>query len=131
MPGHLPNHRKESVIALVYRLAPINEVKIIASQTDKYAILYGRLSQEDARLSDSNSILNQRSLLEKHAQDNGFENALFLADDGCSGTNFESPSWKKVIDMIENGEAETLIVKDYCAIIGLNQKDLENQGILA
>ena len=112
MPGHLPNHRKESVIALVYRLAPINEVKIIASQIDKYAILYGRLSQEDARLSDSNSILNQRSLLEKHAQDNGFENALFLADDGCSGTNFESPSWKKVIDMIENGEAETLIVKD-------------------
>ena len=84
----------------------------MASQIDKYTILYGRLSQEDARLGDSNSILNQRSLLEKYARDNGFENALFLADDGYSGTNFERPSWKKVIDMIENGEVETLIVKD-------------------
>ena len=32
---------------------------------------------------------------------------------------------------IENGNVDTVIVKDYCAIIGLNQKDLENQGILA
>ena len=84
----------------------------MASQMDKYTILYGRLSQEDARLGDSNSILNQRSLLEKYSQDNGFENTLFLADDGYSGTNFERPSWKQVIDMIEKDEVETLIVKD-------------------
>ena len=84
----------------------------MASQMDKYTILYGRLSQEDARLGDSNSILNQRSLLEKYSQDNGFENTLFLADDGYSGTNFERPSWKHVIDMIEKDEVETLIVKD-------------------
>jgi len=36
-----------------------------------------------------------------------------------------------MIDDIENGKINTVIVKDYCAIIGLNQKDLENQGILA
>ena len=82
----------------------------MASQ--KYTILYGRLSQEDARLGDSNSIINQRLLLEKYAQDNGFENTFFLADDGYSGTNFERPSWKKVIEMIEADEVETLIVKD-------------------
>jgi len=82
----------------------------MASQ--KYTVLYGRLSQEDTRLGDSNSIVNQRLLLEKYAQDNGFENAIFLADDGYSGTNFERPSWKKVIELIENGEVETLIVKD-------------------
>ncbi len=82
----------------------------MASQ--KYTILYGRLSQEDARLGDSNSIVNQRLLLEKYATDNGFENAIFLADDGYSGTNFERPSWKKVIEMIEADEVETLIVKD-------------------
>ena len=35
------------------------------------------------------------------------------------------------MELMENGQVETLIVKDYCAIIGLNQKDLENQGILA
>lgn len=78
----------------------------------KYNILYGRLSQEDARMGDSNSIVNQRRFLEKFAQDNGFENTLFLADDGYSGTNFERPSWKKVIEMIEAGEVESLIVKD-------------------
>ena len=50
--------------------------------------------------------------MEKYAQDSGFENTLFLADDGYSGTNFERPSWKKIVEMIENGEVETLIVKD-------------------
>ena len=62
----------------------------MASQ--KNTILYGRLSQEDDQLGDSNSIVNQRLLLEKYARDNGFENTLFLADDGYSGTNFERPS---------------------------------------
>ena len=84
----------------------------MASQIEKYAILYGRLSQEDTRLGESNSIQNQRILLEKYAHDNGFENTIFLSDDGYSGTNFERPSWKKVEGMIEHGEVETLIVKD-------------------
>jgi len=82
----------------------------MASQ--KFNILYGRLSQEDDRAGDSNSIVNQRLLLERYAQSNGFENTIFLADDGYSGTNFERPSWKKVIEMIERDEVETLIVKD-------------------
>lgn len=54
----------------------------------KVNILYARLSQEDERAGDSNSIINQRRMLEKYAKDNGFENILFLADDGYSGTNF-------------------------------------------
>ena len=82
----------------------------MASQ--KFNILYGRLSQEDDRAGDSNSIVNQRLLLERYAQTNGFENTIFLADDGYSGTNFDRPSWKKVIEMIERDEVETLIVKD-------------------
>jgi len=97
----------------------------------KYTILYGRLSQDDGKSAESNSITNQRLMLEKYARDNGFDNVLFLADDGYTGTNFERPSWKQIEEMIKRGEVETLIVKDYCAIIGLNQKDLENQGILA
>ena len=52
----------------------------MASQ--KYNILYGRLSQEDERQGESNSIHNQKLFLEKYAADNGFENTLFLADDG-------------------------------------------------
>ncbi|HIY72754.1 MAG TPA: recombinase family protein, partial [Candidatus Intestinimonas merdavium] len=50
--------------------------------------------------------------LEKYAADNGFENTLFLSDDGYSGTNFERPAWKKIVEMIEDGEVEALIVKD-------------------
>ena len=80
--------------------------------SQKFNILYGRLSQEDARMGDSNSIINQRLLLEKYAKDNGFENTIFLADDGYSGTNFDRPSWKQIKEMIERGEVETLIVKD-------------------
>ena len=53
-----------------------------------------------------------RLLLERYAQTNGFEKTIFLADDGYSGTNFDRPSWKKVIEMIERDEVETLIVKD-------------------
>ena len=45
-------------------------------------ILYGRLSQEDDHAGDSNSIVNQRSYLEKYAADNGFQNPVFMADDG-------------------------------------------------
>ena len=60
----------------------------MASQKQQYTILYGRLSQDDGLDGDSNSIQNQRELLEKYAQDKGFENTLFLADDGYSGTNF-------------------------------------------
>jgi DNA invertase Pin-like site-specific DNA recombinase len=80
--------------------------------SQKLNILYGRLSQEDARAGDSNSIINQRLLLEKYAKENGFQNTIFLADDGYSGTNFDRPSWKKIEEMIERGEVETLIVKD-------------------
>lgn len=76
----------------------------MASQKQQYTILYGRLSQEDERAGESNSILHQRELLESYAQAKGFENTLFLADDGYSGTNFERPSWKKIIEMIEAGE---------------------------
>lgn len=80
--------------------------------SQKYTILYGRLSQDDGKAVESNSITNQRLMLERYALDNGFENVLFLADDGYTGTNFERPSWKQVEEMIKRGEVETLIVKD-------------------
>lgn len=58
---------------------------------EKFTILYGRLSQEDHqkgnRTDDSNSIQNQRMLLEKYAADKGFTNCRFISDDGYSGTN--------------------------------------------
>ena len=105
------------------------------ASNEKYTVLYGRLSQEDTqktnKTDDSNSIQNQKLLLEKYAAEKGFTNTLFLYDDGYSGTNFNRPGWQQVMELMENGQVETLIVKDCCAIMGLNQKDLENQGILA
>lgn len=84
----------------------------MAGQDKKYSILYARLSQEDDREGTSGSIEHQRLLLEEYAQRNGFENTLFLFDDGYSGTNFDRPSWKKVIELIEEEEVASLIVKD-------------------
>ena len=81
-------------------------------ENQQYTVLYGRLSQEDERTGESNSIQHQRTLLEKYAKEKGFENTIFLADDGYSGTNFERPSWKKIVEMIEAGQVANLIVKD-------------------
>ncbi len=78
----------------------------------KYTILYGRLSQEDERDGESNSIQNQRLMLEKYAADNGFENILFPSDDGYSGTNFNRPSWKELMRLVESDQVATIIVKD-------------------
>ncbi|NLO21928.1 MAG: recombinase family protein [Syntrophomonadaceae bacterium] len=79
---------------------------------EKYTILYSRLSQEDEREGESNSIQNQRLMLEKYAEDNGFQNLKFLYDDGYSGTNFNRPAWKEVMGLVESDQVSTLIVKD-------------------
>jgi len=44
---------------------------------------------------------------------------------------FERPDFQRMMDDVEAGKVNCIVTKDYCAIIGLNQKDLENQGILA
>lgn len=79
---------------------------------DKHTILYARLSQDDGSQGDSNSIQNQRMMLEKYAKDNGFENVKFLYDDGATGTNFNRPAFQEAMELIENGEVATFIVKD-------------------
>ena len=81
-------------------------------RNEKITPLYERLSRDDELQGESNSISNQRTLLEKYAKEKGFENTIFLADDGYSGTNFERPSWKKIVEMIEAGQVANLIVKD-------------------
>ena len=54
----------------------------------KITALYCRLSQEDELKGDSNSIQNQRAILEKYARDNGFENKQFFVDDGYTNEQF-------------------------------------------
>ena len=70
-------------------------------------------------------------MLQAYARENYMGNTKFYVDDGYTGTNFNRLGFQELLDDIEMGYVSTIIVKDYCAIIGLNQKDLENQGILA
>lgn len=79
---------------------------------EKYTILYARLSQDDGSQGDSNSIQNQRMMLEKYAKDNGFENVKFLYDDGYSGTNFQRPAFQEMLALVESGDVTAIIVKD-------------------
>ena len=60
-----------------------------------------------------------------------FSPYLTAADDGITGTTMKRPGFQKMLTAIEAWYISAVFVKDYCAIIGLNQKDLENQGILA
>ena len=84
------------------------------TQTDKIKItaLYCRLSRDDELQGDSNSIIHQKEILKKYADDNGFKNAEFFVDDGYSGTNFNRPDWLRLLDRINNDEVGTIIVKD-------------------
>ena len=79
---------------------------------DKITALYCRLSRDDELQGDSNSIKNQKSILQKYADDNGFTNTEFFVDDGYSGTNFDRPDWQRLISQVEEGKVSTIIVKD-------------------
>ena len=71
------------------------------------------------------------SLTEERLGDGKLRTCCYYIDDGYSGTNFNRPDFQRMMSDVDEGKVKTIIVKDYCAIIGLNQKDLENQGILA
>lgn len=79
---------------------------------DNITALYARLSQEDALDGDSNSIVNQKKILLKYAEDNGFPNPTFFIDDGVSGVTFDRPGWNEMIGLAEAGKVKTVIVKD-------------------
>ena len=98
---------------------------------DKTAFIYVRLSRDDELEGESYSISNQKKLLTKVAKDKGYTNIVVFCDDGVSGVTMNRPEFNKMIEQLGMGKATAVFVKDYCAIIGLNQKDLENQGILA
>lgn len=95
------------------------------------AALYCRLSRDDNMDSESNSIQNQKKILQKAAKDKGYTDTIFFVDDGITGTTMKRPGFQKMIAAIEAGYISAVFVKDCCAIMGLNQKDLETQGILA
>ena len=74
--------------------------------------LYPRLSHEDELQGESNSISNQKRILETYARQNGFSNLQWYTDDGYSGANFQRPGFQAMLADIEAGKVGTVIVKD-------------------
>ncbi len=81
-------------------------------QSEKITALYCRLSRDDENLGESDSIANQKSILSKYAEENGFTNSKFWIDDGYSGTNFNRPAFIEMAEAIKAKKVCTLIVKD-------------------
>ena len=74
--------------------------------------LYCRLSRDDGAEGDSNSVANQKRLLQRFAKENGLSNTRFYVDDGYTGTNFQRPGFQKLLEDVELGYVSTTIVKD-------------------
>ena len=82
--------------------------------------LYCRLSQDDGIEGDSNSIQNQKAILQKFAEDHRFPSPCFYVDDGFSGGNFQRPAFQQMISDMENGEIGIIVTKDLSRL-GRNQ----------
>ena len=85
-------------------------------EPEKITALYERLSHDDELVGDSNSVVNQKAMLESYAAQHGFTNLVHYTDDGWSGANFERPSWKQLIADIEAGKVSTVLTKDMSRI---------------
>ncbi|GHU80013.1 recombinase [Clostridia bacterium] len=101
----------------------------------KITALYERLSRDDELQGPSNSIINQRQILEDYAAKNGFDNILHFVDDGWSGTRFDRPGLVRMMDEIEAGNVSVLLVKDTSRIgrdylrVGLFMETLRQKGV--
>ena len=89
---------------------PIKEEQDMNRQSDKITAIYCRLSRDDELTGESNSIVNQKAILKKYAQEQGFRNIQFFVDDGYSGANFNRPDWKRMIELVENDKVELPIL---------------------
>ena len=85
---------------------------MLRQTTQKITALYPRLSHEDELQGESNSISNQKRILETYAKQNGFSNLRWYTDDGYSGANFQRPGFQSMLADIEAGKVATVIVKD-------------------
>ena len=106
------------------------------NNTDRITALYCRLSRDDETDGVSGSIKNQQEILEKYAKENGFLNCQFFIDDGYSGVTFNRPAFLRIMELAEQGEIETIIVKDHSRlgrnrlIVGqLLEEDFDRLGV--
>ena len=86
---------------------------VLPAEDSKITACYTRLSQEDEQEGDSGSILNQRDFLLKYCKEQGLSNVFFFSDDGYTGTNFDRPGFTELMELVERGQVQTIIVKDH------------------
>lgn len=82
------------------------------TRQEKITPLYERLSRDDELQGESNSISNQKQMLEEYAKKNGFPNPIHFTDDGISGTRFDRPGFLAMMKEVEAGNVDTIILKD-------------------
>ena len=83
------------------------------------AALYCRLSRDDNMDSESNSIQNQKKILQKAAKDKGYTDTIFFVDDGITGTTMKRPGFQKMLRAIEAGYISAVFVKDLSGWAGI------------
>ena len=93
---------------------PGKEAILKLSDNQKFgtAALYCRLSRDDNMDTESNSIQNQKKLLQKVAREKGYTDTLFFVDDGITGTTMKRPGFQKMLTAIEAGYISAVFVKD-------------------
>lgn len=109
-PAKVLNFNKK--YAIIYSIRCNLSEREVKMSTDKITALYCSLSQDDMLDGESNSITNQKAILQKFANDNGFKNTQFYVDDGFSGTNFNRPNFMRMIADVESGKIGIVITKD-------------------
>ncbi|MFC2651472.1 recombinase family protein, partial [Alloprevotella tannerae] len=79
---------------------------------EKITALYERLSRDDELQGESNSIINQKKILEEYASKNNLSNIIHFTDDGISGTQFDRPGFMAMMNGVNQGNIGCIIVKD-------------------
>lgn len=103
----------------------------MARKSERYPALYERLSHDDELQGESNSISNQKRILEDYAEQHGFTNCIHFTDDGISGTQFDRPGFQKMIAEVKADRISVVIIKDDCVIIELNAESPIKCGFCA
>ena len=103
-------------------------------RNEKITPLYERLSRDDELQGESNSISNQKQMLEDFARRNGLPNPTHFTDDGISGTRFDRPGFLAMMEEVEAGRVEAIVItelsrvgRDYLKVCRLFTSDAADE----
>lgn len=107
----------------------------MAKSRVQYTALYERLSRDDELQGESNSISNQKKMLQEYAEKNGFTPYRHYTDDGISGTRFDRPGFMHMLEDIKNATVGTVVIKDMSRlgrdylVVGQLQEMFRQKGV--